>query len=80
MIQFAEIFPGYEYANLATHYFAHSYNVDPAVQKALAEDLRKVMELPGWNNYITKSQMTSASELTHIQVADIIASLDAWAQ
>ena len=80
MIQFAKIFPDYEYANLATHYFAHTYNVDPAVQKVLAEDLRKMMELPSWKEYITKSHMTSASELTHIQVADIIASLDAWAQ
>jgi len=80
MISFSEIFPTYEYANLATHYFAHSYNVDPAVRKVLAEDLRKVMKLPSWNNYITKSQMTSASELTHIKVTDIIKSLDAWSQ
>ena len=80
MIQFAEIFPNYEYANIATHYFAHTYNVDADVRIELAKDLRKVMELPGWREYLTKSQMTSASELTHIKVADIIDSLEAWKQ
>jgi len=80
MIQFGEIFPNYEYANIATHYFAHTYNVDADVRAELAKDLRKVMELSSWRNYITKSQMTSASELTHIKVADIIDSLEAWAQ
>lgn len=78
METFADLFPGYQWANLNSFTYLQGVNLSSDLRAQVAKDVNLIMEEKEWADYISVSRMIPASKLPNFTFDDLLENVNQW--